>query len=63
MARAKSITGPGLVQRAKSAQRDVVRLQALLADTTETHTDASNDAATAKTALDNLIVTIGLLVA
>lgn len=61
MTRQKSITKPGLVQLAKSAQREVVRLQALLLDTTEAHVQASTDAATAKTALDALIVTIAAL--
>ncbi len=61
MARDVSITKPGLVQHAKAAQREVVRLQALLVDTADTHTQASTDAATAKTALDALIVTIAAL--
>lgn len=61
MTEKKSITKPGLVQHAKAAQREVVRLQALLADTTEAHVQASTDAATAKTALDTLIVTIAAL--
>ncbi len=59
--RSKSYTKPGLVQHAKAAQREVVRLQAQLALTTEAHVQASTDAATAKTALDALIVTIAAL--
>lgn len=59
--RTKSITKPGLVKLAKTAQREVVRLQALLANTTEAHVQASTDAATAKTALDALIVTVEAL--
>ncbi len=61
MTTALSVNKPGLVQRAKSAQRDIVRLQALLVATTGTHVQATTDAATAKTALDALIVTIAAL--
>ncbi len=61
MTTALSVNKPGLVQRAKSAQRDIVRLQALLAATTGSHATATTDAATAKTALDALILTIAAL--
>ncbi len=61
MSRDVSITKPGLVQHAKAAQREIVRLQTRLADTADTHTQASTDAATAKTALDALIITIAAL--
>lgn len=61
MTTALSINKPGLVQHAKAAQREVVRLQALLVRTTGSHTSATTDAATAKTALDALIVTIAAL--
>jgi hypothetical protein len=63
MSTKKSITGPGLVQHAKAAQREVVRLQALLSLTTEAHVQATTDAGTAKTALDALIITIAALLA
>lgn len=56
-----SVNKPGLVQHAKAAQREVVRLQALLTNTTGAHAQATTDAATAKTALDALIVTIAAL--
>lgn len=56
-----SVNKPGLVQHAKAAQREIVRLQALLTATTGSHTSATTDAATAKTALDALIVTIAAL--
>ncbi len=58
---ALSINRPGLVQHAKAAQREIVRLQALLTNTTGSHSQATTDAATAKTALDALVVTISLL--
>ncbi len=56
-----SVNKPGLVQHAKAAQREIVRLQALLTATAGSHTQATTDAATAKTALDALIVTIAAL--
>jgi hypothetical protein len=61
MTTALSINKPGLVQHAKAAQREIVRLQALLTGTSGSHSQATTDAATAKTALDALIVTIAAL--
>ncbi len=61
MTTALSINKPGLVQHAKAAQREIVRLQALLTATTGSHSQATTDAATAKTALDALIITIAAL--
>ena len=61
MTTALSIDRPGLVQHAKAALREVVRLQALLTATSGTHTQATTDAATAKTALDALVITIAAL--
>lgn len=55
---ALSINKPGLTSHAKFAQREIVRLQALLSATTGSHSQATTDAATAKTALDALIITI-----
>lgn len=56
-----SINKPGLVQRAKEAQRAIVRLQALLSMTSGSHTTATTDAALAKTACDTLIADIAAL--
>ncbi len=58
---ALSINKPGLAQHAKAALREIVRLQSLLTHTTGSHSSATTDAATAKTALDALIVTIAAL--
>jgi hypothetical protein len=56
-----SIAKPGLVQHAKRALEEIERLQALLAVTAGSHTQATTDAATADTALDALIITIAAL--
>ena len=58
-----SVNAPGLVQHANAAQREIVRLQALLANTTEAHAQATTDAAAAKVTADALIVTIAALTA
>lgn len=56
-----SVNKPGLVQHAKAAQREIVRLQALLTATAGSHATVTTDAATAKTALDALITAIAAL--
>ncbi len=61
MTTALSINKPGLVQHAKRAVLEVARLQTLLTGTTGSHSSATTDAATAKTAVDALLVTINAL--
>jgi hypothetical protein len=58
MSKPLSVNKPGLVKQAKTAQREIANLQALLTNTAGSHSTATTQAATAKSALDTLVATI-----
>lgn len=58
---ALSVNKPGLVSHAAAAKREIVRLQALLVNTTGSHATVTTDAATCITDLNALIAAIAAL--